>query len=613
MSSKITTENTSTKWLEQMGSSIALLDQEFQFVAATDSWFHNFKFDRGESNLVGQSIFSIFPTRSEDLNTRLKYALDGLKDIQIMFRSNELNTKDKDSIWFLNPWKDGYGNTIGVVINVKEVSERKSLELDLKKTKHLLNQKSEIAKIGSWELSVQENKLFWSEKVKEIHGVSKNFSPDIESSFSFFKKGASYMTIKRAFDEAIKNAKPWNETLQIVAHDGSTKWVNSIGRPKFKDGKCSRILGTLQEVEKVDFVSSPIKVEEKLDFKKLFQNTIVPMAYCDFESGKILTSNTALHNILGVNGKDLKNKKFGTYISFDKGTRYKILRSIASKKAFRPVRVSFVREGSTPIVIEISGKLEKQQSGRTMIAAIINRTVKPQIERSDSQALDADVEIEKLVTFNHMVAHNLKAHATNISLLLGFIDKETNTGERNNMMKLLFQSTDYLMNEIKGFREMVAIGENKGLKKVSLPLNDFIFSAEQKLSGLIKKEGVKIFNGIEDSLKVDVVPVYMESIVDNILSNSIKFKKEDKNPVVVFNTSETPEHHILSIEDNGIGIDLEKHKDKIFGLYKTINSSKSSGMGLYLAKYQMELMKGKIEVESKVGIGTTFKLFIPKK
>ena len=612
MSSNFTTESTSTKWLQQMGSAIALLDNEFNFVAATDSWHQNFSFDKNSSRLKGKSILSIFPDYSEDLKTRLEYALDGLKDIQLMYRGNTVNCGSKDCIWFLNPWKDGYGNTIGVAINVKEVSERKSLELDLKRTKHLFEQKNEIAKIGSWEYDAIHNRLFWSDMVKDIYGVYKEYKPEYENAFSFYMEGESKSTIRQVFKEAIENAKPWNETVQLIASDGNIKWVNSIGRPKFKDGQCTRILGTLQVVQQPKELTVTIPPEDPFDYPAIFENAPTALAFCDLETGNILGSNQALQHVLGVNEIDLKDKPISNFLSLDKALRLSLAREILSKKSFGPVKSSFVRKGGEPMIIELKGKLLEKKDGQKLILASIERSQEVVVERCDSQALDADLEIDKLIHFNHMVSHNLKGHATNISLLLNFVDKEIDTMERKNMMKLLFQSTDYLMNEIKGLREMVAIGENKGLKKVTVPLNDFIFSAEQKLSGQIKKEKVKIFNGIEDSLKVNVVPVYMDSILQNILSNSIKFKQDDKNPVVVFNTTETDEYVILSIEDNGIGIDLSKHKDKIFGLYRTINSSTSSGMGLYLAKYQMELMCGKIEVESQIDVGTTFKLFLPK-
>lgn len=613
MTSKITTESTSTKWLEQMGSTIAILDTNFNFVAATDSWYDNFNYEKNTANLIGKSILSIFPDNSEDLNTRLDYALDGLKDIQMMFRDSNRQRNSGECIWYLNPWKDGYGNTIGVVINVKEVSERKSLEFDLKRTKHLLEQKSEIAKIGSWEYDLLNDKLFWSDKVKDIHGVYKEYEPDFNNSLTYYKEGNSDLTINRCFQEAIDNGKPWNETVQLVTANGNIKWVNSIGRPKFKDGQCTRILGTIQEVAQIEGINAPSDTSNGLNYEKFFENGPAAMAICDYDTGKILGTNKALNAILGTKGIALKEQQLNTFLSLGKSQKLKLTRELLSKKAFTSFKTSLVRKDAEAIVIELNGSLIEDEAGRKLILTTIDR---PQntaaLERSDSQALDADEEIEKLVNFNHMMAHNLKMHATNISLLSNLLDKEENLEERNKMMTLLSQSTDFLMNEIKGFREMVAIGENKGLKKVTLPLNDFVFNAEQKLSGLIKKKNVKIFNGVKDSLKVNVVPVYMESIINNIVTNSIKFKKKDKNPVVVFNAEETQDYAILSIEDNGIGMDLNKHKDKVFGLYRTINNSKSSGLGLYLAKYQMELMKGKIEAESTEGLGTTFKLFFPR-
>jgi signal transduction histidine kinase len=65
------------------------------------------------------------------------------------------------------------------------------------------------------------------------------------------------------------------------------------------------------------------------------------------------------------------------------------------------------------------------------------------------------------------------------------------------------------------------------------------------------------------------------------------------------------------VEDNGLGIDLDKHGDKLFGMYKTFHTHKDSrGLGLFLTKNQVESMGGKIEVESALGQGSTFKIFL---
>jgi signal transduction histidine kinase len=68
----------------------------------------------------------------------------------------------------------------------------------------------------------------------------------------------------------------------------------------------------------------------------------------------------------------------------------------------------------------------------------------------------------------------------------------------------------------------------------------------------------------------------------------------------------------LIIEDNGIGIDLGKNGNKLFGMYKTFNgNSDAKGIGLFITKNQIEALNGKIEVTSQLGVGTTFKVYFP--
>ena len=71
---------------------------------------------------------------------------------------------------------------------------------------------------------------------------------------------------------------------------------------------------------------------------------------------------------------------------------------------------------------------------------------------------------------------------------------------------------------------------------------------------------------------------------------------------------------MIAFEDNGIGIDLDKHRNSIFGLFKTFNgNSDSVGLGLFMTKNQVELMQGKIEIESTLGKGTIFKIYFYEK
>jgi signal transduction histidine kinase len=169
---------------------------------------------------------------------------------------------------------------------------------------------------------------------------------------------------------------------------------------------------------------------------------------------------------------------------------------------------------------------------------------------------------------------------------------------------------DHLTESIKSLRQMVAIGENNKVDKEPCDLNEYIFRAEQGLSGLIKKEKAKIVNEIPENLSVLAVPVYLTSILNNILSNALQFRNKTKIPLIILSAEVTKEYTVLSIEDNGIGIDLKTNQNKPFELCKKYsNSNNFSVNGLYFLKYQIELMNGKIEVESVVGEGSIFKVY----
>ena len=109
--------------------------------------------------------------------------------------------------------------------------------------------------------------------------------------------------------------------------------------------------------------------------------------------------------------------------------------------------------------------------------------------------------------------------------------------------------------------------------------------------------------------------IYLESIIMNLMSNGIKYKQADIPLHVTLKTYLNEDQiKIFEYSDNGIGIDLELHGEKIFGLYKTFHSHKDAhGVGLFLIKNQIESQGGKIEVTSKPNQGTTFKITFNEK
>jgi signal transduction histidine kinase len=103
----------------------------------------------------------------------------------------------------------------------------------------------------------------------------------------------------------------------------------------------------------------------------------------------------------------------------------------------------------------------------------------------------------------------------------------------------------------------------------------------------------------------------MDSVVLNLLTNAIKYRSPERDSFAQISGKVEKQHFILSIADNGLGIDLQRHGNKLFGMYKTFHTHEDSrGVGLFMTKNQIDAMGGRIEVSSEVNIGTTFKIYI---
>jgi len=108
------------------------------------------------------------------------------------------------------------------------------------------------------------------------------------------------------------------------------------------------------------------------------------------------------------------------------------------------------------------------------------------------------------------------------------------------------------------------------------------------------------------------VKSFLQSILLNLMSNSIKYKRKDVPLQIAIHTEVTTDLYVcLTFADNGMGFDLEKNRDKVFHLYKRFHPQiEGKGLGLHLVKTQVELMAGKIEVESTIDQGTVFRIYL---
>ena len=174
-------------------------------------------------------------------------------------------------------------------------------------------------------------------------------------------------------------------------------------------------------------------------------------------------------------------------------------------------------------------------------------------------------------------------------------------------MSLMQKSTDKLSETIKNLNEIITIQNNTALEKSHITMRHEIESSIDALGAQIKNSGAVIVNNVPENVTINAIPAYLESILLNFLSNAIKYRSPERPPKVIFSITRSGSFWRLAISDNGLGIDLEKHGHKLFGMYKTFHKNpEAKGIGLFIAKSQIEAMGGNVAVESNVGEGSTF-------
>lgn len=220
---------------------------------------------------------------------------------------------------------------------------------------------------------------------------------------------------------------------------------------------------------------------------------------------------------------------------------------------------------------------------------------------------------ERLTDFAEIVTHNLKTHVFNLSTLVNFIEQDVPEIKPNEEFIMLKDSVLNLNDTVKHLTEISNIKVVNEKQLETLSLCDYIDKAIYNVSALAKNFNCKIINEVDSNCNVKAIPAYLDSIILNFLTNAIKYRSKERQLVVTLKNEIQGEYNVLKIQDNGLGIDLNKFGDSLFKLYKTFHYNKdATGVGLFITKNHVELMGGKIEVESEVNKGTLFKVFFKK-
>ena len=219
----------------------------------------------------------------------------------------------------------------------------------------------------------------------------------------------------------------------------------------------------------------------------------------------------------------------------------------------------------------------------------------------------------ELEQFSYIISHNLRAPVANIMGLAMEMKDESHPSETKELLNnALTSSVSLLNNVILDLNTILTVKKELSLKKELVNFSDLIEDIKQSIHNLIQTEQVEINTDFIEVAELLTFKSYFYSIFFNLISNSIKYRQAEKTPVIEIKSYKKHKNLVITFKDNGIGIDMSKRKNQVFGLYKRFHQHvDGKGMGLFMVKTQIETMKGKISIESTVNQGTEFTISFP--
>lgn len=400
---------------------------------------------------------------------------------------------------------------------------------------------------------------------------------------------------------------------RLVRKDGEIIWIKLNVSALWQPGEpvCSHIA-------LVEDISARVKAqkerkENEKRFRSLVENSSEVILIID-QTGNVKYSSPSLQRITGY--KELQvveNEVFSLIHPEDVPHLIEKFKECRENPGlpFTGIKMRLQTKCVKYIWVEATiTNLNNEKSIGGYVVNFRNITEKQEAELNLIKSYDFVMEQNKrLLNFAYIVSHNLRSHSSNLESILELYMDEACEQEKANYISLLTNVSKNLNESLHDLNEVVSISDNLDISVESLSVADYLDKTLEILQLQIQKKKAIIHTCIPKDMQITFNSSYLESILLNFLTNALRYSHPDRTPEIRLSGYLNNGYWILEIADNGIGIDLDTYGDKVFGLYKTFTDRKDSrGVGLFITKNQITAMGGDVTINSRPGIGTTFKV-----
>jgi signal transduction histidine kinase len=241
-----------------------------------------------------------------------------------------------------------------------------------------------------------------------------------------------------------------------------------------------------------------------------------------------------------------------------------------------------------------------------------------QVQASNTELSESNRQLSRTNTdldnFVYTASHDLKAPILNIEGLLKNMERLLGNQLKENIpiqriYAMLYDSVNRFKSTISDLTQVIRVSKEAPEDIATISIEEVLSEVIEDLKPQMEEANVSLSVHLNGCRFVNFSRHNLKSIFYNLLSNAIKYRSPQRQAIVSISCQQEGDYTKITVEDNGLGIDMNQ-QDKIFAIFKRLHTHvEGTGIGLYIVKKMIENAGGSIEVESKVGVGSVFRVY----
>lgn len=500
---------------------------------------------------------------------------------------------------------------------VYDITDRKNTEIQVIKAKELSENILDSLP-GIFYLFDEEGRYVnWNKNFEKITGFSGN---EIASLNPFnLVITDDQLALENAIKQVLENG--WGEVeARMITKTGKVCMYYFTGQKVVIEGK-SCVAGMGIDISKRKAAEEKLQKNEKMlshILDLIPQSIFWKDASCNFMGGNsVFAGMVGVEDVAQVIGKN----DFDFSWSTEEAKKYQ-KDDMAVMKSKKP-RIHYIEtltqnNGETTWLDTTKIPLKDQNDEVYGILVVIDDITEKKLKEDKQKKINEDL-IKKnigLKDFSYIVSHNLRSPISKILGLASLFEKENqDAGLNDELIGHIVNEVSNLDIIVKDLNSILAHQSLGGRIMETLSLDQLLLESKQSFENEIRESAAHISYNFERVKTVKTVKSYLHNILNNLICNALKFKHPDRPPAIHIESFDYNQFVCITVQDNGLGIDLVKYGNKVFGLYNNfhLGTAHGRGIGLTLAKTQAEALGGTIELESCLKTGSIFKVYLPQK